>query len=375
LLASACGGDDEGAGAADAAPPADATGAPDATGQVGCACFALGVDYENGVGSGAVIEVPSLAVQKNVAAGAISGDPVVRRDDGRILVINRFGFNNVTVLDAYTRTFIGQRSVGAGYNPQDAVVVSDKLYVVGLGAAEVRVFDLASTSTAFTRIPLPTIAADVDKNSDAASIAHVGGRLWVTLQHLEKFSPVAKGEVVVIDPQNDTVVTSFDLANPNPTNFLHPSADGASLWLGTTPDYTVTTGCLERVTVGSAPSAACVASSADLGGYVAGLAPLSSGAVAVATAQSFTTGELIVATLSGGGLMTTKVSTPGQQPTDVAACESGGRTWLVSNDGAAAGLRVYEILAQGATELTSKALDIGLAPAFAGGIVCVQNPL
>jgi hypothetical protein len=363
----ACGDDEHVTPDGGATPDAPLAG-PDA-GPTGCACFVAAVDYANMTGAGAVVHVPALTVEKNVAAGAVSGDPVVRLDGTRLLIVNRFGYDNVTVLGAADRSLVTQFSVGSDFNPQDAALHGHFVYVVGLGAGEVRVFDLDDTAAAPTKIPLPTIAADVDGNPDGSSIVIVGDTAYVVLQHLENFMPAAAGQVAVIDTTTNTVTSTVDLDGQNPSGFARRAADD-SLLVGLTPNYDPAMGCLDEVATGATPAASCVIDSATLGGYVTGLAPLSDGTAAVAVAQSFTAGTLELVDLAGGA--PTPISTAGEQPIDVAACEIPGHTWLVAADGTAAGVRVYQL---GATpsELTTAALDVGLPPAFASGIACVPE--
>ena len=69
-----------------------------------------------------------------MSAGAALGDPVLRYIDGKVYVINRFGSNNVTILDGKTLcSSIEQISTGANSNPQDVAVVGNKLYVPRIG--------------------------------------------------------------------------------------------------------------------------------------------------------------------------------------------------------------------------------------------------
>lgn len=373
-LAAACGDDDDG-GAADAAAGADAPMAtadaglePDAVPPVAttCTCLALGVDYGNMVGTVARLELPSLAVTQDVLPGAASSDPVVRYQDGRLYVVNRFGFDNVTVIDAATFTVLDQFSTGAGSNPQDIAVKGTKAYVAALGRPEVLVFDLDDTSAAPVTIALPTVAADVDGNPDAASIAIRGNQAFVTLEHLENFAPVATGEVVVIDLASDTVATTFQLSGANPAGFLRERPTAGDLLVAVVPDYSGTTGCVERVKGGGTPgSDGCLATHEDLGGYVNAIAPGDDGSVYVAVQPSWTEGK-IVRVADDGTIDPDAVTAADQLVTDAAYC--GATHQLVVTDANDGGLRVYD-LTTGA-EVTTTALSIGLSPGFASSIAC-----
>jgi hypothetical protein len=221
-------------------------------------------------------------------------------------------------------------------------------------------------SAAPIRIPLPTVITDLDSNPDPASIVIVGGKAYVTLEHLEEFFPASIGQVVVIDVASHTVDSTFNLTSNNPTNFMR-AGQGGALFVGTTPDFAPTTGCLEKITTTGTPAATCLATAVALGGFVAGVAPADDGSIFVATGQSFTEGQ--VKRVAANGTVEAGSYTPaGQQPTDIAVCGN----FLVASDAAAGGVRVYDIAAK--TELTTAALDVGLAPAFASGLACYLVP-
>lgn len=375
FLAAACGDDEGGGKTADAAPTADAPPAadagpmPDAAGPTACTCLALGVDYVNGVGTAARLELPSLVVTKDVVPGAASGDPVVRYLDGRFFIVNRFGFNNVTIVDPTTWTVTAQFSTGPGSNPQDVAVKGAKAYVVALGRPEVLVFNLANLAQEPATIPLPVTAADADLNPDAVSIAIRGSRAYVAVGHLENFVPVARGQIVVIDMSSDTVETTFDLTDMNPVNFLRERPIADDLVVAVVPDYHPAKGCLESIkTGGSSGSNGCLATSQALGGYVAGIAPGDDGHVYLAVNSSFTEGK-VVRVADDGTIDSLVYSAPTQLPTDVAFCGATGQ--IVANDAQSGGLRVYDAATH--TEVTSQALDIGLPPAFASGIACFAH--
>jgi hypothetical protein len=293
---------------------------------------------------------------------------VLRYQDGKFYIVNRLA-ENVTVVDASTLFVEQQFLVGAGTgtrNAYDLAVRGREAWVVYFGDPVVRVFDLDDPVGAPLEIALPTSAADVDGNPEAASIAIVDGRAYVTLQHLEDFAPAAPGQMVVIDVDSHAVVTSFDLPEKNPVNFLR--ADGDKLYVGATPDFTDSKlGCLARVQTGDAPAADCMTTAASLGGYVNGIAPAGDGSLFVATAQSFTAGQ-VLRVAADGSVDPQSYTAATQLPTDVAACGH----YLVANDGNAGGIRVYDTDTR--AELTHEALSVGDPPAFASGIACFAQP-
>jgi hypothetical protein len=373
LAAAGCGGDDSPA-TADAAPGADAGPTPDGGPAFPpgfendeCLCLALGVDYMNGVGVATVLGLPSLKTMVDVASAGISGDPVVRYHEGKFYVVNRV-VANLTTIDAATLTIDAQFAVGDnGDNAQDVAIRGREAWIAYLGVPKVRIFDLDHPDATPTEIALPTLAADIDGNPDANSIVIVGDQAFVSLQHLnDQFAPSAPGGLVVIDAAAKTITTTLVLPDQNPINFLR--TDGTSVYAALVPDYDPAHGCLARISTGATPAAECVITSGWLGGYVNGMAPADDGGVYVALATSFTEGFTLRVQPNGMRDDLGIFSSKGQQPTDLALCGK----YLVSNDGAAGGVRVYDTGTR--AELTTAALQVGEPAAFASGIACFARP-
>ncbi|RMH41019.1 MAG: hypothetical protein D6689_12105 [Deltaproteobacteria bacterium] len=367
-LAAGCGGDDE-SPAADAGVSADAAGdgpdaaGPDASGP-SARVWAVGADYMAGVGVLSTVDLPSLAVTKNAVAGVASSDPVVRVFGDRVYVINRFGFDNVTIIDRLTGTLIDQISTGANTNPQDVAVKGDTIYVAALGAGEVIVLDAANPDAAPGAIDISSY--DTDGVPDATSIYLVGDKLLVAVGLLDADFVSHGGKVIVIDTTDDTVVGDFDLTHRNPVGWLQPrGADELVIATAENPfQPTTSPGCLERIDVSGTPKAAgCLADNSSLGGTVAGYAAVGDTVyAAITTSDSFDAGKLVA--ITDAGVSNDSLTAASVQPGDVAACPTGE---IVISDRAAGGLRVY---GSDGDELTSDAIDIGLPPAFANGIAC-----
>jgi DNA-binding beta-propeller fold protein YncE len=78
--------------------------------------------------------------------GIIESDNWAVYHNNRVYIINRFGFDNITVLDtADLTTAVAQFSTGNGTNPQDMAFVSDtKAYVSLLGSNDLLIVDLTA---------------------------------------------------------------------------------------------------------------------------------------------------------------------------------------------------------------------------------------
>ena len=136
----------------------------------------------------------------------INSDATVVFYSGLVYVINRFGADNILVLDPEDLSNPKvQHSVGNGTNPQDIEFASpDKAYVSTLNSAELLIID-PKDGNELGQIDLSAFA-DSDGIPEMAQMAMVGDKLFVTCQRLENFAPTDKSVVVVIDTKTDTIV-------------------------------------------------------------------------------------------------------------------------------------------------------------------------
>lgn len=362
-------GDDGGDTLPDAAPGMDAGPAVDAG--PGSTGFVVAGDYM-GTGIASTIAVPALDVTRGVVAGVASGDPVVRHQDGRVFIVNRFGADNVTVLDDSDYSLIAQISTGAGSNPQDVAAMGSTLYVAALNAPGILVLDLDRPGDGV----IETIAlSDIDPADgipDCNSVHLVGDTLYATCGLLESFAPVGPGKVVMIDTGDSTVSGSFDLQNPNPVGFLQAASAGSALGddlLMPTVDFgDLTQGCIERIRTGDTPGSECLVQNSALGGYASDLAYAPDDTLYIAVTRGYD-GPVPQASLTsydvaGQTLRDAAISPAGQRIFDVALCPTGE---LLAADAEDGGIRVY---AADGSELTTDALDVGQPP-VPNGTVCL----
>jgi hypothetical protein len=332
-------------------------------------------DYGSpGTGVLSRLDISTLAMSENVVPAVAQGDPVLRVYDGKLYVINRFGSNNITILNASTLGFENQISTGANSNPQDVAVVGDKLYIPALGTAGVLVLGPGAAMKTIDLSALDTVGAN-DGKPECISAYAVDTRVFVACGVLDGFSASEPAKVAVIDTATDTVTSSFALTYSNPYGHFERAPVGSkydgALLLPTVPDYTsYTTGCLEQVTTGATPSASCAVSNADLGGFVNAVSPAADGSVlyvAVGTYDSSfknPTGILKGVDLADGTVWTAPLTPPSQMIVDVAACPEGD---FVTTDQTFnnSGLRVW----RGTAERTTAAQPIGMPPTV-NALVC-----
>ncbi len=163
--------------------------------------YVLSTDYTSGTLG--VVDLATRAITRDVAV--VSADPMARCYRGLIYVVNRYGYDNVQVIDpSQDYATVRQFSVGNGTNPQDIAFASpSKAYVSRLGSPDLLIVD-PSTGQALGVVPLAAWA-DADGNPEAAHLAVVGDLLFVALGRLANFVAADTGLVVVVDMLADTV--------------------------------------------------------------------------------------------------------------------------------------------------------------------------
>jgi len=347
-------------------------GGPDAQGGAPHAVVVSGSFQAGEPGVMSALDLGTLQVAQRVAPnGAVGSDPVLRRVDGELFVVNRADGNNITVLDATTFAVKEQLATGAGSNPQDVAVVGTKLYVPSLGTAGVVVVTRGSAE--ITTISLASL--DLDGKPDCVSAFRVGNDVYVACGMLdENFTARGPGKVVVIDSSTDTVRATITLANTNPFGMFEqmPASVGGALVIPTVPSFgDFSVGCVEKIRPGATPAVdGCVVTNQSVNGIVSRIEFQDLGALKVQwmVVTSFDTephGNLQGFDLVTNCLWPAPLSPPTQVLVDVTVCPN--EQLVVADQTAAAnGLRVYD----GGSETTTSALSIGLLPGSTRGLVC-----
>jgi hypothetical protein len=291
LVIAGCGGSGtllaDSAPADEAAPPTDAAQSvdagvdgpppscvPAATSAEHRALFALA---EGNLG---VVDLDTRAATCRVAAGgAVSTDAVLRAGHGTIYVVNRWGSDNVVLLDPAEFTVLKQFSTGAGSNPQDvAPLTASRLYIPLSTSGEVLVADptQADGEEEIHRIDLSTIAASPSPTSTVA----LGGEVFVALAFLdpETYTPTRAGAIAVIDPTSDTVTEVIDLPARNPFARMQAVPGARTLVLNLAEDFESQSGCFAVVDT-AARTASCVVENPACGGWGMALAASAAGHV------------------------------------------------------------------------------------------------
>jgi DNA-binding beta-propeller fold protein YncE len=187
----------------------------------------LTADPDSRVGSYSVVDLVTRSVTKDIPRGGVHSDALARSFGGRVYVVNRLRAANIQIIDpqqGYTTPANAQVSVGNGTNPQDiAFLNANKAYVSRLQNTS-RLLILNPTTLAILgELELGSLIKpnDPDGSPEPAYMLVNNGLLYVVLRHLGNFVPVARGEIVVIDPVTDSIVKVIQLPFTNPFSQLH----------------------------------------------------------------------------------------------------------------------------------------------------------
>ncbi len=144
-------------------------------------------------------------------AGIIESDNSAAYFNGKVYVINRGNFSNITVLDtADLTTAVSQFSTGNGTNPHAMAFVSDtKAYVSLYGADYILIVDPTDQGNEVKGQIDISAFADADGIPEASPMVIVGDKLFVAVQRLDRdawFAPTDASYLVVIDTATDEIV-------------------------------------------------------------------------------------------------------------------------------------------------------------------------
>jgi hypothetical protein len=328
--------------------------------------FVIATDFQTG--SFALVSVDERRVV--FPAGPrrqVNADAVARSFGDRVYVVNRFGFSgdNVQRLDPrrdFSTDF--QCSTGAGTNPHDiAFAGPTKAYVTLYETTRLLIVNpsVAADCAGFVvgSIDLAQFA-DRDGIPEMDQLAIVEGRLYVTLQRLDRdnfFAPAGRGLVVIVDTAIDQVTGTIELTGENPFA-VRTAAEDDAIFISQVGNFTVHDGGIERVDLESETAEGFVISEADVGGDITDFVLTSEElGYAVIGGSDFRNslvgfdlvGRTIIRTLISGGDFISNIEL------------TGGSELLASDRSVTRpGLRIFR--ADDGVELTVAPLDVGLAP-------------
>ncbi len=251
--------------------------------------FVLTTDFSTG--SLSVNPLGTTTVAKDVAA--VYSDAVERWFGGLLYVVNRFGQDNIQVIDpAQGYATIRQFSTGNGTNPQDICFVSPtKAYITRYEVTDLLIVN-PSTGASLGVIPLGAFA-DADGIPEMAHMMFIATgqpsfshhRVFVALQRLDRhagFQPTDKSLVAVIDADADTVLDvdpitpgkqAIQLTGKNPTTPFAFDRSNSRLLIGCSGVLQgVLDGGIESIDPTAMTSLGYVITEAALGGDIGSIA-------------------------------------------------------------------------------------------------------
>ena len=321
----------------------------------------------NGAGAVSRIALDTRAVTADAAS--VYKDAVLRWYGGLLYVVNRFGQDNIQVIDpAAGYATIRNFSVGNGTNPQDICFVSPtKAYVSRLGSADLLVVNPSHPAgLPMSTIPLGAFA-DGDGVPDLARMVRVDRRLFVVCQRLTGFQPSNPSMIVVIDTETDAVidcdpvqagVQGITLAGRNPTTTFAFDRGGSRLLIGCTGAFGVNDGGIEAIDPVGLTSLGFAITEAELEGDVLGLAWYSpTHSYAIVGDASFNTA--LVSWNPATGERIAPVYQPGGFSLSDVEVDDRGEVYVANSGFTTPGVVVF---AAGSDALLAGPLGVGLAP-------------
>jgi hypothetical protein len=325
--------------------------------------YVLTSDFSNGALS--VIDLDHRAVTPDVAT--VYSDARIRWFGGLLYVVNRFGQDNIQVIDPGANyATLRQFSVGNGSNPQDIAFVSPtKAYVTRLGSPRLLIVNPA-TGDSLGAISLAAFA-DADGIPDMDRMIRVGSRLFVALERLANFQPTDASVVVAIDTQTDTVIDTdpstpgvqpIALPGTNPTTVFDYDPASRRLIIGCTGRYQMLDGGIAWIDPATLASGGYAATESALGGDVLDVVwGSATRSFAIVSDAGFST-SLVAWNPTTGALLSPLFATSGFNLADV-VLDDRGELYVCDNDPTAPG--VYVLSAATGTTLAGP-LAAGLPP-------------
>ncbi|MEO7866835.1 MAG: FlgD immunoglobulin-like domain containing protein [Candidatus Eisenbacteria bacterium] len=308
--------------------------------------FVFETDYSTG--SFSAVNTSTHAPSCDVAS--VHSDARLRWYGGRVYVVNRFGADNIQVIDPATYVTLNQFSVGNGANPYDIAFASPtKAYVTRYERTELWVVD-PSTGAHTGTISLAAFA-DADGIPEMDHLMMVGPLLFVSLQRLDRnagFIPTAFSLVAVIDTRTDTVVDcdaatagvqAITLQLTNPVTAFQFDRTTSRLLLGCVGYYGALDGGIERIDPVGLASAGVAAGEDSLGGDVADLV-WRDGAKSYAIVSDASFNTLLISWSPTTGRKLATVYAPGGFTLGDAEI-SGTELWVCDGSLASPGVRVF----------------------------------
>jgi len=288
---------------------------------------------------------------------SVFSDARVRWYNGRVYVINRFGADNIEVLDGASYGLVKQFSVGNGANPYDIAFASpSKAYVTRYEKTDLWIVNPA-TGSHDGDISLAGLA-DADGIPEMDHLLMVGPLLFVALQRVDRnhgFVATDSSLVAVIDTRTDQLV-DCDAAHDGVQGILLPRTNPVTpfafdgprtrLYLGCVGHYGELDGGIVSLDPVSLTAAGVVATETALGGDVLDIVYRDDArAYAIVSDAGFNTSLLRWSPVTGGPLGTL-YSPGGFSLADAELSPDGDELWVCNSSFGSPGIRVFSTATQ-----------------------------
>jgi len=327
-----------------------------------------------GSGGGlSVIDLDTLEPELNVAL--THDDVTVRWFDHRVWVLNRFGADNVMILDGDDYRVLKQFSVRPGTdqhcNPHDLLFLgSCRAYLSCFEQPALQILNPWASPGAELEgtIDLASLADD-DGIPEVSHMIELDGLVYATIDRMDRgaWVPVSPSYIAVLDPTTDTLVDHFTLELLNPVGPLQRVPGTTDLVVTMGGNWTGADSGLERIDTVNRTSAALLTPS-ELGGILAAFTLRDDGCghAIVMQVQTYDT-ALITYCLDGTGIATC-VHAGEFKMTDLKETDD-GRLLVTDTTATAPGVRIFD--ADTCTEITNEPIPTGFGPGFTNPLLLV----
>ncbi len=309
--------------------------------------FVFQTDYTTG--SLSVDDLAPRTAHCDVAS--VNSDATLRWYGGLLYVVNRYGADNIQVIDPATHATLRQFSVGNGANPHDIAFASPtKAYVTRFDTTDLWVVNPATGAHTGT-ISLAGYS-DADGNPEMDRLMMVGPLLFVSLERIDRnhgYGPADTALVAVVDTRADTLL-DCDSARPgvqaialrlrNPFTAFQFDPVTSRLLIGCAGAFGVLDGGVERVDPARLVSDGVAITEAALGGDVLDVVWGSAGKSWAIVADALGNTKLVSWSATTGAVLATLWNPGGYWLTD-AERNDRGELWVCNGSFTSPSVRVF----------------------------------
>ncbi len=330
--------------------------------------FITTTDYTTG--SSSVIWLDDIhSADKNVAS--ISSDAVSRCYQDRIYVVNRYGGDNIQILNPSAGfATVRQFSVGNGSDPHDIAFVSEtKAYVTRYNTTDLWIVN-PSTGAHSGTIDLSSLA-DGDGIPEMDCMVLIGDRLFISIQRLDRdnwWLPAPPSHIAVVDVTADTLLDvepatpgtqSIILAGTDPYADIQFNPWNGFLSVSCVGTWGVADGGIEIIDPVTCQSEGILLMESEAGGDISDFAIVTPGRGYAIIMNSSFHNELIVFNPQTGKKIQT-LYTPGDYVLSDLEISPGKELFLCDRTATMPGIRIFDTYTD--TEITADPIDVGLPP-------------